>query len=103
MAIFAVTFRIADETTLLGSYRERWTSVDEAIKASTTGTYWNETTSFYLIQSSTNSTDLAREINNASNLDVERDLLVCINLSQKGYKTLGKYEDGDIDALMKLR
>ncbi|TCN30143.1 hypothetical protein [Sinorhizobium americanum] len=103
MAIFAISFRIGDKTTNYGSYADRWSSVDQAIKESSTGTYWNETTSFYLVESNKNSAGLAEQIDQASSFDASVDLLVCINLSQNGYKILGAYSDKDIDVLMKKR
>jgi hypothetical protein len=103
MAIFAVSFRIAGRTTARGRYDERWETVDVAVKSSSTSRYWNETTAFYIIESDLSSQELVEVIQQTSKLDQSLDLLVCINLSQKGYQILGSNPDPDIDALMEAR
>ena len=103
MSVFMVSFRIADRTTVIGSYDERYGSVNTAIKLLTTGKYWSETTSFFLIESDLNSAELATSIDRASLLDHGVDLLVCVNLSKRGYKVVGDNRDQDIDAMMAHR
>jgi hypothetical protein len=99
MAIFAITFRIEDDST----YASRYNSVVAAIKGATTSTYWDEPTSFFLIESGKNSADVAAQIDANSTFDSKKDLLLVINLSQKGYKVLGHYTDKDLDVLLKKR
>jgi hypothetical protein len=100
MAIFAITFRIHDDDT----YQARWSSVVEAIRAETTSEYWEEPTSFALIESGKSSSDVADSINNNSKLAPSKDLLVVINLSvTKGHKALGVVHDGDFQKLMAKR
>lgn len=104
MGVYAITFRIEDVRSKLGSYDERYDSVVRAIRANCSGRYWDETTSFFLVQSDhDNSAQLARAVDEASLFDSERDLLVVINLSSKGYKVIGAYNDADIDRIMAER
>jgi hypothetical protein len=103
MSVFMVSFRIADRTTVIGSYEERYDSVNTAIQSLTTGMHWSETTPFHLIESDLNSAELATSIDRASLLDHGVDLLVCVNLSKKGYKVVGDNRDQDIDAIMAHR
>lgn len=101
MALFAVTFRIKQD----GSYTERYNSVVEAIKMAAvfTDKYWDETTSFFLIQSPDGASKLTALIASRSKFDENKDLVVVINLSQNDYAVSGHYEDDDINALMARR
>jgi hypothetical protein len=100
MALFAITFRINDDA----EYEERYSSVTAAIEhAGRSGKHWKEPTSFYLITYSGNSETLANEIQENSLFAPDRDLLLVINLSQRGYKPAGKIRDRDLYELMGLR
>lgn len=99
MSIFAITFRIERDA----GYADRYDSVISAIKSETSSTYWDEPTSFFLIESSKNSEGLADSINARSTFSESRDLLLVVNLSQRGYKALGKVEDADLHRLMERR
>lgn len=100
MAIFATTFRIHNDDT----YQDRWSSVVEAIRKETTSTYWEEPTSFALIESGKNSSEVAASINQNSKLDPSKDLLVVINISvTKGHSAVGVIRDGDFQKLMAKR
>lgn len=103
MAVFAVSFRIAGRRTALGSYDERWESVDAAIRSSSASRYWSETVSFYVLEAHLTSQELVETIHEASKLDQAVDLLVCINLSQKAYEIFGNNPDPDIATLMEAR
>lgn len=100
MSIFAVTYRIHDDA----SYNERWESVVAAIRHETTSTYWEEPTSFALIESGKSSEQVADSINANSKLAPGKDLLVVINLSvTQGHKAIGPIKDGDFQKLMAKR
>lgn len=100
MAIFAITFRIHEDST----YRDRYVSVVEAIQQQTLSTYWDEPTSFYLIESRLNSAEVADAINANSSFAENKDLLLVINLSQtKGHKALGQVTSGELRKLMAKR
>lgn len=104
MAIYAVTFRIAQKWSILGTYQERYDSFVERVQLEGTGTYWVETTSFILLNADhTNSQSLAADIANNSRIDPAMDLAVVINLSAKGYTVIGDNEDDDLELLMSLR
>lgn len=101
MPVFAITFRIKDDST----YQSRYESVVESIRKSSNGSnYWLETTSFALLESAKESAaSLASYIDSDSTFSETKDLLVVINLSKNGYKILGNYSDKDIDKIMKER
>jgi len=100
MAIFAVTFRLHENPT----YQERWESLVIAIRQETTSTYWDEPTSFFLIESNKSSADVADSIHANSKLDETVDLLVVINISTtKGHKAIGVIHDTDFGKLMAKR
>ncbi|WP_417409458.1 hypothetical protein [Hoeflea sp.] len=106
MGIYIVTFTIAQKTTRYGDYNARYNSVIEAVRGTVSagGTYWDETTSFLLLQSDLDSSKaVAGQIDQNSKFDPADDLLVVINLSKKGYTVLGDYTDKDIDKIMSLR
>jgi hypothetical protein len=100
LSIFAITFRIADDA----GYADRYDSVVDAIKKyCAAGRYWDETTSFFIVEYGASSVDLISVIDGNSTFLRDRDLLVAINLSNKGYAVLGTYEDPDLDVLLKKR
>jgi hypothetical protein len=101
MAIFAITFRIHDDA----DYSERYESVVHAIKAQAIGNgkYWDEPTSFFLLESNLNSDGLASQIDQNSDFAPTKDLLLVTNLRQKGYKAIGRITDNDLHDLMKKR
>lgn len=100
MAIFAITFRIHNDA----GYSERYESVVVAIKTIANGAYWDEPTSFFLLENSDlNSEGLANKIDQLSSFSPSKDLLLVTNLSQKGYKAIGSVKDNDLHVLMKKR
>jgi hypothetical protein len=104
MAVFAVTYTIADRTTQFGTYDDRRNSVIQAVLSQSSGTHWDETTSFILFTSDVESSKtVATWIDNNSMLDPSFDLLVVINLSKKGYALVGSSNDADIDKIMAAR
>lgn len=99
MAVFAISFRIASDS----SYSDRYQSVVDAILKISPGIYWDETTSFVIVEAEKSSENMASEIDNGSTFRPSTDLLVVINLSQKGYAVRGQYSDKDLDKLMEKR
>lgn len=104
MALYAITFRIADRKTTLGTYQDRYDSFVDRVRYEAAGTWWEETTSFFLIESDLgNSKALADSLAANSIIDETNDLAVIINLSSKGYSVIGKNPDPDLGPLMKKR
>ena len=67
MAIFAITFRIHNDA----GYSERYESVVTAVKTIANGRYWDEPTSFFLIENTTlTSEGLASKIDQASSFEL---------------------------------
>ncbi|WP_116653159.1 hypothetical protein [Pelagibacterium sediminicola] len=99
MALFAVAFRIQDGP----NYDARYISLTEAIEAAGGHAYWDEPTSFYLLESDKNSSGLKDEIvaNSRTNSD---DLLLVINLSvPKGHASRGVQDLTRFKAFMDSR
>ncbi|MDG4884330.1 hypothetical protein [Mesorhizobium sp. WSM4884] len=105
MSVFVVSFRIADEQSIYGTYSERWSSVNDAVQNRAVGrNYWKQTTSFFALQATeTSASALASAINVNSKFDPDKDLLLVVNLSSKDFKVIGVNKDADIDAIMALR
>lgn len=99
MSVHAIAFRIHEDST----YQGRWSSVNDAIKKETSSTYWAELTSFFVIESSKNSQQLAAAIEGNSSLASDRGLLLVTDLTDRGYAVIGKVNDGDLHFLMKRR
>ena len=101
MALFAVTFRVNYDD----GYDARYEGVVSFLKlaASDSGRYWDETTSFFLLDYDGRSSQLAEFVCNGSDFDERQDLLVVINLARKGYAVRGAYADRDLDTLMQGR
>jgi hypothetical protein len=79
MAVHAISFRIKDDS----GYDNRWSSLVAAIGVEATDGTWQETTSFFVLQSTKSSAELASSLYYGSLLDDRKDLLVVINLSLK--------------------
>jgi hypothetical protein len=100
MTIFAISFRIHEDST----YEERYESLVEQIANAATDSTWEETTSFYVIESAhTSSKSLCDELYNNSKILESKDLLLVINLSQKGYAQRGAKYPNTLDSLMRKR
>lgn len=100
MSIFALTFRIHEDTT----YRDRYQSVVEAIKQCCHGVYWDEPTSFFLFENPAEAQAIADWINANSRFAPDRDLLLVINQSVKSYGVIGHVKNlATLKALMAKR
>lgn len=104
MTVFAITFRIAEKRTSAGTYETRYQSLVDAVPYVSSGRYWDETTSFFLIESEqATAAEVADLLKDMSSIDLTVDLVVVINLSKRGYKAIGSYDDKDIDTIMAAR
>lgn len=100
MAVFCLTFRIHEDAT----YAQRYDSVVEAVRRCCHGEYWDQTTSFFLFENPSTSEKIADWINQNSQFAEAKDVLLVINLTQKGYKAIGAVKDRKIlEALMAKR
>jgi hypothetical protein len=85
MSLFAITFRIHEDST----YQERYDSLVKEIKSEATDKIWDETTSFFLIKNDKSSKTLCNDLYLHSSILESKDILLVINLSQKGYDQRG--------------
>lgn len=101
MAIYAISFRLDYDA----NYDARYERLTNAIRAEANGPrYWEESTSFMLLESSKQPGALADSIVAGARFDAKRDLLVVIYLSGKvGHAIRGHYTDKDIIQLLKDR
>jgi hypothetical protein len=102
MSIYAISFRIGD-TGPDPSYEARYQSLVAAIHAQT-HRYWDETTSFFLIESNKSPGTLADALVDSSSFDPRKDLMLVVNLSDtRGEAVRGNYKDQDVNALLRAR
>ena len=99
MAVHAVTFRLLHDAT----YGDRYESLVRAIRQATCTTFWDEPTSFALIESNESSAQIAARIDRNSTFAHSKDLLLVVNLSQSGFTVLGEPKDQDLQRLMARR
>ena len=99
MSILAITFRIHEDST----YQERYDSLIEQIKAEASDSTWEETTSFFIIESNKSSKALCDDLYMHSSILESKDVLLVINLSQKGYSQRGAQYPNTLRSLMDKR
>lgn len=93
MAVYWITFRIADDDT----YEERYVALVEAIKGASSK-FWEETTSFILFESSQNMAGIAA-ITKAA-IDASQDLALIGMPDFKSATVIGPVSDQDLFNLM---
>ncbi|HTJ58030.1 MAG TPA: hypothetical protein VL418_10755 [Devosiaceae bacterium] len=96
MSIFAVTFRI-DEQGEQGSRRK---SIAACCRQEAVGPVRAEAASFFVLESSKTSTELAHSIYLKSLLHASRDKMLVVDLVTKDYMVIGDLDDSAIAALM---
>jgi hypothetical protein len=99
MSIFVISFRIKEDST----YQERYDSLVERIKKNATGSTWEETTSFFLIESTSSSSELCDDLYYNSKIIDSKDVLLVVNLSHKSYAQKGAPYPKTLDSLMGKR
>ena len=99
MAIFAISFRIHEDST----YDARYESLIEEIKDEARDGTWDETTSFFIIESRKSSKTLCDDLYMHSQIIDTKDVLLVINLSAKAYAQRGAQYPNTLDALMQKR
>lgn len=99
MSLFVVTFRVQDGP----RYDDRYGSLTASIEDAAHHAYWDEPTSFYLLESELNSEALRKQI--VSNADINSDdLVVVINISlTKGHSATGLQDPARFKAFMDSR
>ncbi len=93
MWTYYVTFRIANETVGGKSYTARRASLVESVQSDGAG-YWDETTSFFLVQSNLDTNALALKA--ASGLSAQKDMLVVIDPSDQSAAYFGAVQTVDV-------
>lgn len=97
MPLYAVSYQFDERTTGLGTQEERERTVVEA--AAQTGTVWQATHSFLLVQADLDYDHFIAEINFATNYDEDCDNLLVLDLTTKRY---GFYGEGDQETLARM-
>jgi len=99
MAIFLISFRIQEDST----YEERYESLVDEIKNEASGSIWDETTSFFIIESNKASQLLCDDLYDHSQIVDSKDVLLVINLSARGYAQRGAQYPNRLSNLMDKR
>lgn len=87
MAIYAISFRIGKT----GDDDLRYKSLVERIERNTVGLSFDDTTSFYVLESSKTTEELKDDLYHNSSMRTEYDMLVVINLDKNEYATAGTF------------
>jgi len=90
---YCVTFRIADKTVGGRSYAERYKALIDAMRAEGMG-YWEETTSFFMVESSHNTTAITTH--GAKSLSASDDLLVVFDPTDMSASYFGALKHVDV-------
>lgn len=88
MPLFAISFRIFEDST----YQERHNClVGQILKEAVgdIGDTWDETASFFVIRSNKLSKSLCDDLYMSAKMSEQQDVLLVINLSEKGYAHRG--------------
>jgi hypothetical protein len=101
MAIFNISFRIKQ----VGNHAARYDSVVEKIKAEAAGqTSWEETTSFFVLESNKTASSLCDSIYVNSEFNGEWDKMLVVNLSVSDHASRGKLDyPNTLNGLMSRR
>lgn len=101
MAVFNISFRIKQE----GDHAKRYESVVAAITAQAKkGSTWEETTSFFVLESDKSTDELCDAIYYKSDFMTDWDKLLVVNLSVKTHATKGHIEyPNTLNSLMAAR
>jgi hypothetical protein len=89
MALFAISFRVGMEE----NSNERRESLVARARSNASGEFWEETTSFILLNSAKTASGLASDIYVNSAMNGVYDKLLVVNLSTKEHGTAGTVSD----------
>ena len=90
MATFILSFRIDLDAT----YQARYASTVSAIRAEAkNGRWWDETTSYFLIEADKTADSLARSVYLRADLDLSKDALLVVNVTNNSHATLGRFDE----------
>jgi hypothetical protein len=92
MSTYCVTFRIANETIGDKTYADRRQSVVEAVNSG--NGYWDETTSFFLVESALNTPNFAKAA--SAGLSKTKDMLVAFDPEDMSMAYFGAVERPDV-------
>src|ERR1700760_1355046 len=99
MALFAVAFRIRQDA----GYGDRRASVAESLAQVAEPVFSADPVLFSLVQFDRASSDLTRAVSQGSKLVTATDLMMAINLSQKGFAYFGNAAESDMRRIMERR
>jgi hypothetical protein len=100
MSVFNISFRIKQQ----GDHAKRYESVVAAIRKEAKGSTWEETTSFFILESDKSSQELCNAIYFGSEFMTDWDKLLVVNLSIKFHATQGHIEyPNTLEQLMAAR
>ncbi|MDI2590325.1 hypothetical protein NYP20_14110 [Pseudomonas sp. N3-W] len=86
---FIITYRIKHDD----SYRTRYDAFIRRIKALSPDAFWNETSSFYALQSGEDAQEICRALCKDTDFDCTRDSVVVLNTTRRNMATSGAIQD----------
>lgn len=92
--VYWLSYRIAKK----GDYDERYGALNDMVKAIAETAYWDETTSFFVFDSSKDIDAIATSVEGA--LNTSWDLALLRKMDAKGARIIGSPDDEDIFKLM---
>lgn len=90
---YCVTFRVANQTVNGKTYDERRQSIIDSVRTKGLG-YWEETTSFFLVESNLNTTDFAKKA--SAGLSATHDMLAAFDPSDMSCAYFGAIKHPDV-------
>lgn len=90
---YCVTFRVADQTVNGKSYSERRQSIVDAVRSEGAG-YWEETTSFFIVESNLSTPELAKSA--SKGLSSAHDMLAAFDPSDMSLAYFGAIKHPDV-------
>jgi len=93
MSNYFVSFRIADKSVGGKSYQDRYEALVANVHSSGMG-YWEETTSFFIVESNLNTTDIATK--GAKALSASDDMLLVFDPEDMSACYFGAFKHADV-------
>lgn len=90
---YCITFRVANQTANGKTYDERRQSIVDAVRQDGLG-YWDETTSFFLVESNVSTPDVAKAA--SAGLSATHDMLVAFDPSDMSVAYFGNVQSPDV-------
>lgn len=103
MGVMAVSFRVEKDESE-AEYQKRYKAITDKIKSYASGSIWEETTSFYLFESSSSATAIASGVYLLNEFRTSKEIVLVINTSSKtDHAHKGGTKTSTLDSLLAKR